>query len=50
MAEIKAMTQKAKYGSVSEITGHEYVQEVNKAGEGVYVVLHLYKQGYDHVQ
>jgi hypothetical protein len=30
---------------VREITAVDYVQEVNKAGEGVFVVLHLYKQG-----
>ena len=34
-----------RYGSVREITAVDYVQEVNKAGEGVFVVLHLYKQG-----
>ena len=33
------------YGSVREITAVDYVQEVNKAGEDVFVVLHLYKQG-----
>ncbi len=38
--------QKAKYGSVSEITKADWVQEVNKAGDGVWVVLHVYKQGY----
>lgn len=30
-----------------EITAVDYVKEVNQAGEGVWVVLHLYKQGYD---
>ena len=33
------------FGSVREITAVDYVQEVNKAGEDVFVVLHLYKQG-----
>ncbi|EEB10208.1 conserved hypothetical protein [Pediculus humanus corporis] len=45
IAEIKALAEKAKYGEVSEITAQDYVNEVNKAGEGVWVVLHLYKQG-----
>ena len=45
MAEIMAKQNKAKYGEVREITAVDYVQEVNKAGEGITVVLHLYKQG-----
>ena len=46
MAEIMALQQKAKFGSVKEISAVDYVDEVNKAGEGVWVVLHLYKTGY----
>ena len=46
MAEILAAQSKAKYGSVREISAIDYVDEVNKAGEGVWVVLHLYKTGY----
>ena len=45
MAEIIAIQQKAKFGSVKEISAVDYVDEVNKAGEGVWVVLHLYKTG-----
>lgn len=45
MAEIRAAAAKAKYGEVREISAQDYVSEVNKAGEGVWVVLHLYKQG-----
>merc|ERR1711874_483747 len=45
MAEMKAFQAKSNYGSVREITAVDYVQEVNKAGEDVFVVLHLYKQG-----
>lgn len=45
MAEILALQQKAKFGSVKEISAVDYVDEVNKAGEGVWVVLHLYKTG-----
>lgn len=45
IAEIKALTERAKFGSVGEISAQDYVQEVNRAGEGIWVVLHLYKQG-----
>ncbi|XP_043272418.1 viral IAP-associated factor homolog [Venturia canescens] len=45
IAEIQALSSKAKYGSVSEISAQDYVQEVNQAGEGVWVILHLYKPG-----
>merc|ERR1712004_851854 len=45
MAEMKALSEKSKYGYVREITAIDYVQEVNKAGDDVFVVLHLYKQG-----
>jgi hypothetical protein len=34
---------RAKYGSVKEISKVDYVTEVNQAGEGVWVVLHVYK-------
>ena len=49
MAEILAAQSKAKYGSVKEISAVDYVDEVNKAGDGVWVVLHLYKTGYPFV-
>jgi hypothetical protein len=45
LAEIKAAQLKAKYGSVKEISAQDYVDEVNKAGDGVWVVLHLFKIG-----
>ncbi|KAF2887784.1 hypothetical protein ILUMI_18389 [Ignelater luminosus] len=45
LAEIKALAEKSKFGSVLEISAQDYVQEINKAGEGIWVVLHLYKQG-----
>jgi hypothetical protein len=44
LAELKSRTEKARFGDVREITAVDYVQEVNKAGEGIMVVLHLYKQ------
>lgn len=45
IAEMKALAERRKFGEVREISGQDYVDEVNKAGEGIYVVLHLYKQG-----
>ncbi len=45
IAEIKAMQAASKFGEVREISAEDYVREVNQAGEGVKVVLHLYKQG-----
>lgn len=45
LAEWKATKLKNKFGEVLEISGKDYVQEVTKAGEGWWVVLHLYKQG-----
>lgn len=45
IAEIKELASKAKYGEVKEISAEDYVQEVNNAGEDVWVVLHLYKPG-----
>lgn len=46
IAEMKALAERSRFGSVLEISGQDYVSEVNKAGEGIWVVLHLYKQGW----
>ncbi|XP_044754272.1 viral IAP-associated factor homolog [Coccinella septempunctata] len=45
IAEMKMAMEKAKFGSVGEISAQDYVEEVNKAGKEIWVVLHLYKQG-----
>ncbi|KAJ3663057.1 hypothetical protein Zmor_007366 [Zophobas morio] len=45
IAEMKALAERSKFGTVGEISAQDYVLEVNKAGEGIWVVLHLYKQG-----
>lgn len=45
IAEIKALAERSKFGTVVEISAQDYVQQVNKAGDGVWVVLHLYRQG-----
>lgn len=44
--EMKELANKSKYGEVQEISAADYVQEVNNAGEDVWVILHLYKSGY----
>ncbi|KAG3277595.1 hypothetical protein H1C71_004344 [Ictidomys tridecemlineatus] len=46
LAEWKATQLKNKSGEVLEISGKDYVQEVTKASEGLWVVLHFYKQGF----
>jgi len=43
IAEMKEIAAKEKFGDVREISAADYVEQVNKAGEGVWVVLHLYK-------
>uniref|UniRef100_A0A8D3A2C0 Phosducin-like protein 3 n=1 Tax=Scophthalmus maximus TaxID=52904 RepID=A0A8D3A2C0_SCOMX len=45
LAEWKATQIKNVFKEVVEISGIDYIKEVNKAGEGIWVVLHLYKQG-----
>lgn len=45
LAEWKATQMKNVFGEVGEISGQDYIKEVNKAGDGIWVVLHLYKQG-----
>ena len=41
--EMKAAQQKARYGDVHEISREDYVREVNEAGEGIWVILLVYK-------
>ncbi|KAK2582815.1 hypothetical protein KPH14_008902 [Odynerus spinipes] len=45
IAEMQELARKGKYGEVKEISAEDYVQEVNNAGDDVWVVLHLYKSG-----
>ncbi|XP_078401763.1 phosducin-like protein 3 isoform X1 [Cetorhinus maximus] len=45
LAEWKATQMKKMFGEILEISGPDYVQEVTKAGEHLWVILHLYKQG-----
>ena len=43
---MRALQMKSKFGEVREISAVDWVDQVNKAGDGIWVVLHLYKQGY----
>ena len=45
IAEMKAAQERARYGDVREISKDEYVREVNKAGDGIWVIIHVYKPG-----
>ena len=45
IAELKQLASRAKFGSVREISGQDYVDEVTKAGKDIYVILHLYSRG-----
>nr|XP_006001442.1 PREDICTED: phosducin-like protein 2 [Latimeria chalumnae] len=45
MEEWKSLQMKKKFGELTEIPGNQYVQEVTNAGEGIWVVLHLYRPG-----
>lgn len=41
---MKNLQKLKRFGSVIEITASTYVEEVNQAGEDIWVVLHLYQE------
>ncbi len=43
MAEMMEAQKLARFGDVREISKEDWVREVNKAGDGVWVVIHVYK-------
>lgn len=45
LEELRKLTEKSKFGDVREISAEDYVTHVNKAGDGIWVILHLYKPG-----
>lgn len=45
LAHLKTEYDRKRFGSVMEITKQNYVDEVNNAGEDIWVVLHIYKPG-----
>lgn len=38
-----AQRSKPTFGSLMEITAHDYITQVNKAGKMIWVVLHLFQ-------
>ncbi|XP_050429368.1 viral IAP-associated factor homolog [Adelges cooleyi] len=45
ISELKEQAKKDVFGEVIEINGQDFVNQINKAGSGIWVVLLLYKQG-----
>lgn len=46
MLEMLEASKQACFGDLVEITGADYVQQINKAGDGIWVVLLLYRQSH----
>lgn len=46
LMDLQIEASKRTFGEVLEITKQNYVEEVNEAGEGIWVVLHVYQPGY----
>jgi len=45
MMEMMAEQKKSLFGSVLEISKADWVDQVNKAGENIWVIVHVYKEG-----
>ncbi|CAG5091333.1 Oidioi.mRNA.OKI2018_I69.PAR.g12979.t1.cds [Oikopleura dioica] len=45
IAALKLKASKDKFGEVKEITAQSWTQEVNQAGEDIWVIVHLYDKG-----
>nr|VZI48572.1 unnamed protein product [Spirometra erinaceieuropaei] len=45
LAEMRQAAARAKFGSVLEVTKADWVREINEAGKGVYVVVHIARKG-----
>ena len=46
MAEMMAQQKQVSFGSVLEISKADWVDQVNKAGESVWVIVHVYTEGW----
>ena len=44
--ELQSAALRPRFGSVEDIRGSEFVQKVTQAGPGIWVVVHLYKDGH----
>lgn len=45
MMEMMQQQKQSKFGSVLEISKAEWVEQVNKAGDEVWVIVHVYSEG-----
>jgi len=45
LLDLQAQLERKKFGEVGEITKQDYLEQVNNAGENIWVVLHVYKPG-----
>ncbi|XP_067860136.1 phosducin-like protein 2 [Heptranchias perlo] len=45
LAEWQALERKKRFGELAELQGDEYVKQITYAGEGIWVILHLYRPG-----
>lgn len=45
MMEMMDQQKKSVFGSVLEISKADWVEQVNKAGENVWVIVHIYSEG-----
>nr|VZI16042.1 unnamed protein product [Spirometra erinaceieuropaei] len=45
LAEMRQAAARAKFGTVLEVTKADWVREINEAGKGVYVVVHIARKG-----
>ena len=43
MQELQHKVSKERFGDYTEISAPDFIDQVNKAGDDVWVVLHLYK-------
>ncbi|XP_067932403.1 phosducin-like protein 3 [Watersipora subatra] len=48
MLEMMAQQKKSMFGSVLEISKADWVDEVNKAGDSIWVIVHVYSEGLPH--
>ena len=46
LAELKNLNSKPRFGSVLHIVGADFIREVSNASPDVWVVVHLFKNGY----
>lgn len=45
LLEIEQQQSRPRFGSVTEISRQDWVDEVNKAGQDIWVVVHVYQRG-----